>query len=228
MYFAEPLDVNAESAAHIFAEKYVRNDLWLHIRWTQAEPGETGNHCNEALIEAIPFDEPLHACLKVDSPIAAVNRNGSVFVDIPEFVELPEGFCLQGIRSVVRLKRIKNGVDATMKQGSLLPVSFIGSADRKNDPVFGLSGRNRIGEQVNQVPSELIERRTETVNEVSNCKDNFFAHGSRIDHEKVLRSIKIVFFGNRVRVAFNPISNLLLSRLEVKVSPSGFHVNILN
>jgi hypothetical protein len=227
VYFAKPLDVNLE-ATHEFAEKYVRNDLWFHIRWTQAKPGLAGNGCDEALVEAIPFDVSRGAFRKLNKPITAVDGNGSVFVDIPELVELPEGFCLQGIRSVVRLKRIKSGMDAGMKQGSLLPVSFLGATDRENDLVFGLGSRNRTRKQMSQVPSELIERSAETVNEVSNCKSELLAHGLWGDYEKVQRLLRVVLFGHRIRVAFAPVSNLLLSRLEVKVSPSGFHIDVLN
>jgi len=228
VYFAKPLDVNGE-CSHVFAEKYVRNDLWLHIRWTHVEPGEAGNRCNEALIEAVHFDDPFRVSPKLDSPIAAVNGDRSVFVEIPEFVELPERFCLYGIRSVARLKRVKGAVDARVEQSALLPVSLIGSTNREDNSGSGsLVGRSRARKQINQVPSELIERSAETVDEISNCESDVFWRGSRRDYESVVHSIRIVFFPDSVRVAFNPISNLLLSRLEVKVSPSGFHVDILN
>ena len=228
VYFAKPFDVNGE-CPHVFAEKYVGSDLWLHIRWAQVEPGEAGNRCNEALIEAVHFDEPFHVSPKLDSPIAAVNGNGSMFVEIPELIELPERFRLCGIRSVARLKRVKDRMDDGVEQSAFLPISRIGSTNWKDN--LGSSfvvGRNRARKQVDQVPSKLVETSAEAVNEVPNCESNFFVRGLRGDYENMKRSIRIVFFGDRIRVALNPISKLLLRRLEVKVSPSGFHIDILN
>src|SRR5450631_2219233 len=89
VYFAKPLDVNGEGA-HVLAEKYVRNDLWFHIRWTQVEAGQTGDHCDEALIEVIHVDEPFRVASKLDGPVAAIDGDSPVFVEVPQFVELPE------------------------------------------------------------------------------------------------------------------------------------------
>lgn len=228
VYFAKPFDVNGE-IPHVFAEKYVRNDLWFHIRWTQVEPGQARDHCVEALIEAVHMDEPFHVSSKLDGPVSTVNGNSAVFVEVPEFVELPEMMCVYGIRSVARLKVVKSAVDARVEQSALLPVSLIGSANRENNFDGDLFGRgNCTGKQIDQVPSELIERSPKTINEISDGEGDFFVGGSRRDYENVLRSIRVVLFGDGIRVAFNPISKLFLSRLEVKVSPSGFHVDVLN
>jgi len=227
VYSTKPLDINGE-VAHVFAEKYARHDLWFHIRWTQGEPGLARYRCIEAVLEAIPFDEHCDAFRKANAPIAAVNRDSPVFVKVPELVELPERVSLYGIRSVARLKRVEYAVEGTVEQSSLLPVSVIGAADRKDHLSSGLFGRNRVRKQMDQIPSKLVERGAEAVNKITNRESDFLADGLRRDYEKVQRSIRIVFFGNRVRVALDPISNLLFGRLEVKVSPSGFHVDVLN
>jgi hypothetical protein len=228
VYFAQPLDVNGERP-HEFAEKYIRNDLWFHIRWAQTESGLAGNGYNEALIEAVPFDEAFCAFRKIDTPVAAVDRDGSMFVEIPELIQLPQRFCLQSIRSVARLKRLENAVEGVVEQSSLLPVSIVGSANRKNDSGGDLLGRRDCTrKQMDQIPCELVERGAETVNKIPNGESDFLVGGSRSNYEKVQRSIRIIFFDNRIRIAFNPVSHLLLSRLEVKVSPSGFHVDVLN
>ena len=228
VYFAQPFDVNTE-IPHIFAEKYVGNDMWFHIGWTEIEAGQAGNRSNEAVIEAIHFDKPSRARLKPNSPVAGVNGDSAVFVEVPKFVQLPEMVSVHGIRSVVRLKRIESAVDAGMEQGSLLPVGVIGAADRKDHVSSNLfRGRNSLGKRIDQVPCKLVEGCAETVNKISNCKTDLLGDGLWRDYEKVQRSIRIVFFDDRIRVALNPVSNLLLGRLEVKVSPSGFHVDVLN
>lgn len=229
VYFAKPSNIDTE-VPHVFAEKYVRNDLWFHIRWTQIEPGQTRNHRYEALIEGIHLDESFPVAPKLDHPVTAVDGKRSVFVEVPELIELPEMMRIYGIRSVVRLKRVEDGVDARVKQIPFLPVGLVGAANRK-DNLCGdlLSRRNCLREQVDQVPRQLIERGAETVNEIGDGEGDFFVGGSLpSNYEKVLRSLRIVFFDDRIRVAFNPISKLLLSKLEVKVSPSGFHVDVLN
>ena len=211
-----------------FAKPYVRNDLWFHIRWAQLNTRQTGNYYEEALIECVHFDEASNACGKLDSRIAAVNGDGAVFVEVPEFVELPEGFGLYSIRSVARLKRIKNGMNASVKQSALLPVGIIGATDRKGDLIFGLRGGNRAGKQIDQVPSKLVEGSAEAVDEVSHTKSDFLRGSPGENYEHMLRQIRIVLFADRIRIAVNPVAQSFFTRLEVKVSPSGFHVYVLN
>jgi hypothetical protein len=227
VYLAHPFDVDAE-VPHIFAEKYFLNELWFHIRWAQLDTGKTGNHNNEALIEFVPVDESCNALRKLDSPIAAVDRDSAMFVEVPEFVELPERFRLQGIRSVVRLKRIQSGMDTDVEESAFFPVGVIGSTDREDNLVRGLVGGDSFGEKMDQVPSKLVERCAKTVNKVPHGKGDFLGSSACTDYEKVLSSIRIILFGHGVRVAIDPVSHLFFSRLEVKVSPSGFHVDILN
>ena len=181
------------------------------------------------MIESVVFDPPPRIAGKLDSPITAINRNGAVLVDIPEFIELPEGMCMHGARSVVRLKRIEGVVDAGMEQGSLALVGGVRIADREHDPSSGtLRLRSGIRKQVDQIPGELIKSRTKAIDEISDSEGDVLGCCTGGNYEEVLSSIGIVLFDNRVRVAFDPISELRLSRLEVKVCPSGFHVAIRN
>jgi hypothetical protein len=228
VYFAQPPDVNLESP-HIFSEKYVRNDLWFHIRWTQLDAGQAGDHYNEAIIESVVVHRSGNACRKLDRPVAAIDRNSAMFVEIPEFIELPEIFRLYGGRSVFRLKRIKSGVDAGVEQGPFIPISLIVPADREGNSVSGsFIDRDRTRKRVDQVPSQLIERGTETVNEVCHSERDLFGRSAAGDYEKVIRSVGIILFAHGVRVTIDPIAKSFFSRLEVKVSPSGFHVDVLN
>lgn len=229
VYFAKPSNVNVEGS-HVFAEKYVRNDLWFHIRWTKLETGQAGDHHNEAIVEAVPFNKSSNAVRKLDSPIAAVDGDSPVFVEVPKLVELPEMMSVYGIRSVIRLKGIKSTVDAGIEQSEFLPISLIGPTNRECDPRGDfLIRRDGTGKQMYQVPSQLIKRSAETVNEIpySEC-DLLVRRRLWCDYEEVLGSIRIVCLGDCVRVAFDPILKSLLSSLEVKVSPSGFHVYVLN
>lgn len=229
VYFAKPLDVNGESP-HVLAEKYVRNDLWFHIRWAKREPRQARHSYNEALIESVLFNETLHSARELNGPIAAIDGNGPMFVEVPKFVESPEFMCMYGIRSVIRLKRIQSAVDTGVEQSAFLPVGLIGSTNREGNSGGGcFVGRNRARKQADQVPSELVERTAETVNEISDSERDFLIRWPLwCDYENVMRSLRIVFLGDSVRVAFNPISQLLLRSLEVKVSPSSFHVHIVN
>jgi hypothetical protein len=230
VYVAQLPNADLESS-HVFAEKYVGNDLWFHIRWSVANPRNAGDDYGEVVLEANPSvsNRAQLTATKVDCPVAAIDGNSAVFVEVPEFVELPEVIRVYGVRSIARLKRIENAVDAGMEHGPLLPVGFIGSADGK-DNLIGLPLRFRdgIGEEMHQVPCELIQRSTEIVHEVPDCERNILRRRMGLDYEHVLRSLRIILFPDGVRVAFNPVPNLSLSRLEVKVSPSGFHVHVFN
>lgn len=227
VYLAKPPNVDLETA-HVLAEKYVRNDLWFHIRWTKAKAGEAGNHYVEILMEAVHFNNACSSPRELDRPVATIDRNRPMFVEVPQFVELPEMMCVYGIRSVVRLKRVEDAVKAGMKQRSLLPVGVIGPTNRKHNLCSGfLINGDGLREQIDQIPSELVERGAEAVNEIAHGKRDLFGRSLWGDCENVLRSIKIVFFDHRIRVGLNPAPELGLGRLEVKVSPSGFHVDVL-
>jgi len=228
VYFAKPLDVNGK-VSHIFAEKYVRNDLWFHIRWTQLNTRQAGDYYVEALLEFVHVDEASSARGELDGRVATVNGDGAMLVEVPKFVELPEGFGLYGVRSVVRLKRIKNRVNAGIKQRAFLPVTLIRPTNREGNSGRGFFiDRNRFRKQVDQVPCELVKGSAEAVDEVSHGESDLFRGGVWSNCESVLRQIKIVLFSDRIRIAVNPVAQSLFSRLEVKVSPSGFHVHILN
>ncbi len=228
VYLAKSRNAHVE-LSHILAEQYGRNDLWLHIRWTGIEAGEGWNHCVDALLECVVLDQTDRSGgHQVNSPVAAINRNCPVFVDIPQFVELPEMMCVYGISSVARLKRVEGFVNTRVKHRLLLAVSLVASSNRK----YNLHGslfvkRDGLREQIDQIPSELVKTRAETVDEISYREGDLFRRRMWGDDKNVLRSVKIVFFGYRVRLAINPVPELGLGRLEVKVSPSGLHVNVL-
>jgi hypothetical protein len=226
VYLAEPDDAYLEGS-HVLAEKYVRNDLWFHIRWTGTKAGEAWDRCIDALIECVMFDPACRSLRhKVNSPIGAIDWDRPMFVEVPQLVELPEMMRVYGIHSVARLKGVKSGMNAGVKQSTFLPVSLIGAANREGNFASGFVGRNRARKQIDQVPSKLVERCTETVDEIPNCKCDFFRRSIWSDYEKVIRSVRIVLFDHHVGVALNPVPELGLGRLEVKVSPSGFHVNV--
>lgn len=213
--------------SHVFAEKYLRHDLWFHIRWLEADASKTGDAYHEAIIDGVVR----HAHQAMGNrypPVSAIDRNGAVLVDVPELVELPEGVSVYSVRSIVRLKRVENAVDAGMEQCALLPVGLVGIADWEgNLPCSSVGRRDGIGKEVNQVPGQLVESGAKAVDKIPHAESNVFGYGVRAEDEKVLRSIRIILFLDRVGLTFHPISNLHLRRLEVKVCPSGFHVDVL-
>lgn len=215
---------------HVFTEKYIRNDLWFHIRWTGTNAGEARNCCIEALIEAVIVDQPYCSTRhQVDRPVAAIDRDRSVFIQVPQFIELPEVVGAYSIRSVIRLKRVESAVDTGMKQSSFSAIRLIAFADREYDLHSGsFVSRDGLGKQIDQIPSKLVETGTQTIDEIADSKCDLFRRRLWFDSEDVVRSIKIIIFNHRVRIALNPVPELGFGRLEVKVSPSGFHVDVLN
>lgn len=228
VYIAKVADANVEFS-HVLAEKYVRGDLWLHIRWSMVEPGQVGHRHYEAIVDGVRFDHSLHpSLLKLNNPIPAIDWDGSMLVDVPELVEFPEVVRVHGITSVVRLKGVKGFVDASVEERPFGFVGFVAATDWENDLAPHLLVGDGIGKEVDKAPCKLVEGGAKTVKKIANGQGDVFGDCHSGNYVNVLRSLAIVFLDNGVRLAFNPISDLRLSRLEVKLCPSGLHVNVLN
>ena len=227
VYVAQVGDADGK-LPHVFTEKYLRGDLWLHIRWLEADARNAGNRQYEAILDGVVPNTAHQSVSNRYHPIPAIHGNTAMLIDIPKLIELPEGMRLYGISSVLRLKRVKSGVNIAMEQAPFPTVGFIGVADRENDLPRSFVGRgNGIGEKMHQVPGQLVESGAEAVDEISHAKGDGFVDSVWGDYEKVLRSVAVVLFDDGVRVAFNPASNHRLRRLEVKVCPAGFHVDVI-
>jgi hypothetical protein len=134
-----------------------------------------------------------------------------------------------GIRSIVRLKRVENLLNRRMKESPFSPISNVSLANGEDNKFRNLvTGGNGLREQIHEVPCQLVKGGTEAINEVSNGEGDFLGSRPWGNYEKVLRSIAIVMFPNGVRIALNPAPDFRLGKLEVKVCPFGFHVDVFD
>jgi len=229
VYLAETGDGQLESFGHKLAESYLRGDSWLDIHWTKRDPRKGWNAHYNAIVEVVNQPISIHPSSSGNSEATAIDRYCSVLVDIPELVKLPEGMRAKGVRSVIGLKRIQYECDCGWKEGSLTHVTGVAVADGKIDPSRDpLVCGNRLGEKVDQIPSQLVKCGAKAVDKISSDERNILSDGSSFDYEVVPNCLRVVFFSDRVRVAFDPPGDLFLKGVEVSFRPSGLHVNILN
>jgi hypothetical protein len=228
VYLSQPRDGQLE-ISHPLAKHYLGGDAWLDIHWTQADPCEAGNAHYNAIIGVVNNSAPANAAPHDDSETSAIKGYGSVLVDVPELVELPEGVRAKGIRSIIWLKRIEDFCDCGWKQFPLIGVGGIGSTNREVDLSCGLVVHgDRLGEKIDEIPRQLVKRGAQTIDEIPGNKRNVIFHGVQLNYEVVPRCLKVIFLADRVRAIFDPPADLRLKSIEMNLRPSGFHINVLN
>src|SRR5580704_4277611 len=108
-----------------FPKQYLNRDIWLEVHWICPCEGERESHF-QIICEAINVDETLPSCTG-EANIKSIGERGDrpVFIECPEFVELPEGVIPERISSEVRLKRVNDVCHCGWKQFSPVVVSGI-------------------------------------------------------------------------------------------------------
>ena len=211
--------------SHVIAKKYLRSDAWFEIRWTQADPGEARENRYYAIVEVVNL--ALHPAVKSNVDFAAVDGDSFVFVDVPKPVELPEGMTTKGVRSVLWLKKVQSFADVGMEQSSLADVSCVRFANGEDNlSLSSVGGGDCFRVEMDEVPGQLVKRGTKAIDEIPGDKRNVHVRSARLDYEAMKRSLRIIFFGDRVRVAVDPPLNLRLKSFEVMLRPTGFGVNM--
>jgi len=224
VYISQAREGNFE-VSHVLAKEYLRGNAWLDIRWTQAKSCKTRDGHYNAILEVV--DNSLHPTEESDIPLATINGDHSMFVDVPESFELPQGMRAKGVQSILRLKRVENVPDRRIEHPPFFDIGSLFIANRKvNQPLPSVVLGNCGGIKMDKSPRQLIQGRAKAVDEIPGEQGNVFGDSTRLDYEGVPRSIKVIFFPDRIRAIFDPPADLGLKSIEVNLRPSGFHVNM--
>jgi hypothetical protein len=180
-----------------------------------------------AIIDFATLPLPVDFDRKRNLDVLAVGRNGSVLVERPQFVELPEGIIPVGIPSKVWLKRVNNVCHCGWEQFPAVPVSaVIHGEDKKMDSPLLRRGEDARRVQVRQVPRQLVKRRAETTDEVPDQHGNILGNRVYPNDVVVPAFLKVILLVEGVRCVIKPFPERVLKSLQVHFRPAGFHMNM--
>jgi hypothetical protein len=207
------------------AKKYLDGNLWFEVHWTYPR-GEQGESHFKSIIEMSEemFPTPER---KANVHGVGINRNGSVFIESPHLVQLPQGIIPKGIPSEIRLEGIEDVCDCGWKQCSAVVVGGVSFLeDQKTDVSLLALTKAPLRVGMRELPCQLVESRTQTANKVSNQHRNEFRGGTHRERPNVEDLIEICFVGDGIRWKIKPFSHLNLKLIEVMVRPINFHMYI--
>jgi hypothetical protein len=223
VYLAEPIQRDLEIVG--FTKKYLNRDLWVEVHLTLPDEGERERHF-QVICEAV---DPVSAyglpVLDTESKVKHIRQrwNGSMFVEIPELIQLPEQIISKNIFSEVRLKRIQNSCHCGWVQSAPIVVCpRISENGEANTPLLVL-GEGSARVEMSQSPCELIERRPQATNEIAEQHRDYFRSGSNVDLDDVESMVKIGLLSDGIWL-HGPLPDRFLKRLEVFVRPTGLHL----
>jgi hypothetical protein len=227
VYFTESCLGNLEQA-HVFPKHYLQRDLWLEIHWTTIGFDEREMHF-QSIVEY--FDKPMPLTFAADGTIGknefdrgSVDRYGSMLVEYPEFIELPEQVIHVGIPSIERLKPVELSCHCGWKQLSQFVVPGVPFLEDKKMDIAPLFVRKAPPES--ESPSKLIKRRSKTADKVTERQGDNVGDAERSDPANMQIPIKIIFVTDGVGFRRNPVVKFPPKHVEVFLRPTGLHFHI--
>jgi hypothetical protein len=228
VYFPESCGGDLE-LPHTFAEKYLHGNGWLEMHFTGEKQHQGEVHFN-VIVEVSDVGSPhFNGRGKANVKLGAVRGNSSMFVHVPEFIQLPEGVVPKGIFSQVRLKVVENICHCGWEKTAPLLVSGVPLLEDEKANSFLLSRReNSLGIRMSQPPSQLLKRGTEAAYEVSQQEGDGFRDESRTYVEYVERFFKICILPDgAVLGRGEPLGDFFFQCAKVLFRPVGLHLNFL-
>ena len=223
VYSIEPFESNLNPSVHI-AKNYIEGNVWIECHLTfEAER-------NRHYVVLLDFNRGLQTRRKVRKPIMyhrAVNGNSSVLVNIANRVQSPEKTASDccGIRSMVRLKRFDDVACICGHPGSL--------ALKGSPRLFGefiqdreLSSLRQRRSQLSEIEDQLIQRRSQRVEEVSRNEGNMIGDLLWLNPDSVASILNIILKEKSIGLRFVEGSKLIPHCVKVFLRPFGLQIGI--
>jgi hypothetical protein len=144
-----------------------------------------------------------------------------MLVDIAEFVELPEQMFLERCFSDIRLKAVNDIGGLRREIGDRFPISRASLrrslVNRETCPLVGC-----ISPQQCQLPSQMIETRTETIGEFSGQSTEVVG-GDCDFNDRVMNALPRIVLGSDSVTILPKLGNNLLEFFEMFIRPTKFY-----
>lgn len=224
VYFGKIIEGNLEGS-HIFAKNYLEGNSWIEIHWTEPSVKQGESHYNAVLELAHESIPPIYREPNIER--VGIGRDGSMFIERPEFIQLPKQIIPVGCPSAIRLKLVEFNCHCGWKQTEPVSVGgIIGLKNRESNVSLLSVGKNSLGIEMRQAPSQVVERRPKAADEIPQGHRNDFRSIVHSDSPNFLNSFKICFgcdgIGWRIAEAFHRS----LKSIEVKLRPTGLNFHI--
>lgn len=221
VYLSQSRPANLESSIEI-SEHYIHGDVWFEVHFT-CPGGEQGDTHFNAILEINQIALPVRQ-REMDLKRTIAKRNNSVLVDVPKFIELPEGIILKSCPTQVRLKLVKYICHCGWKQTSAIVVRGVSVlGDKEADVPFLPRGEFFSGIKMGQPPRQQVERRAQIVDEVTQQDRNRCSDSRDLQAIDVESILEIGLLPDGIRFATKPNVQFPLKLVEVMTRPCGLH-----
>ena len=222
IYIREPFEAHLNPMWKI-TENYRSGGGWLEILLTFIPQGNTYDMLAGTVVALRNDAVRKERHVRIGDRCATA-VNPPVLVDNAHLVEPPQEMVLNGVASMVRLKRF-NYTDSLAGNVGSLPFksSTVGLfQNRKLNTLCGL-GDLESGE----CPDRLIQCGAEVVEELPNDDAQILGRVPReLDSNEVKLPFKIIFESNSVRLTLVENTSLFLKKVQVFFRPGEFQIGI--
>lgn len=229
VYLGQPVEPNLETGVHLSSQNYLHGDFWFEIHISFIE--ESGR---EVHLQAIAenFNKTFPLCFgdrKAGFKSHAVDGDDLVFIDIPEFIQLPKGMLFRSSLSFIGLKIVNNFCCCGWKklqQVSVLPTVLLTNGKTDLPRSSFIKGKSLIAGQVGDAPGQLIQGRSKTTDEIADQKRQTIGSACDFELENMDSMFKIIVLPNGVRFAIHPAFANRMKLFQAFVRPIGLQIDI--
>jgi len=159
----------------------------------------------------------------LDVKVGRVHRNQSVLSDVAKLIQLPQGMILEGLPSVVRLKRFDDGdCDCWNILRNPLEMPLAVRAQLPTHGELSSSIGSLCGQQ-GQLPSQMVERCPQTVQTVQRNNREALGGKRHLNPNDVPLILKIILGMDteRLRIVLVKDLQFLIESFEMLIPPTG-------
>ena len=186
-----------------------------------------GNTYLDSIFDIDGVDESIRNVGVINRSSSRMDGDEAVLIQIAKLVQLPEGMALRRVRSFVRLKSVKLFRNIGREQAEMLPVSrgILGFRDIREDWEENIPRSVAPCVRESQLPSHLIESRTQAVEKLSKDHSEFGLEGIKCVPLDVASVLGVILASDGVRF-FKKNVNMPLESIKVRLCPFRFEYQI--
>jgi hypothetical protein len=207
-----------------FTEQYLNRNLWFELHLTSSCETHRESHFHAIWERANGLVLLPSGDVETNVNVVVGAGSASVFVECPEFIQLPEGVVPKRIASEIRLKPVQDSCYCGWKQSAPLVIRpRVGETGKTNTALFRRGKRAR-GIEMSELPRELIEAGSKAAKEVTKQHRDDLGCRCELNPKDMEQFFRICLFDNGIGFA-PPRIDCPFKKVEMFVRPTGFHIH---
>jgi hypothetical protein len=213
--------INSDSFVGI-AKQYIEGDFWIECHVTFEGKGNPYHAC--IVVESDQTNYVLRNIRESEIRDRGTNGYSPMLVDVAKKIELPQAITLEcSVPSLVRLKQF-NLSDCICGDSNSVVHEFVRLRGRENRKLRSLRVSSGVVER--ESPNQLIERRAEAVQEITDDESNLVGRVFQLNPNDVDSIFNIVLSKDSAWFRFCEAAQPVPQVFKMFVRPSSFQIGI--